>query len=132
MQFLVEVVGDGRDVLVLADQDGDVVQLHPFCQQPLHFGAQGEQGLFRVVVLLVRWNERGFDVAVLLFLRRFLRHVGVCAFQGDALFVQFLQMQRVEVLHSSGENPVVEVDDACLASPVGLQGLYADGERARE
>ena len=128
MQLFVEVVGYRRDVLVLADKDSDVIQCHALFQQLLYFFSQGEKGLLRVVVLIVRFKESGFDVAAFLAFGRFLYHIGISSFQGLAILFQLVQMQRIEVVYGSGKHLIVETDDVRFATPVGFQGLHTDGE----
>ena len=68
VERLVEVVGYGRYVLVLAHQDGDVVQSDTVVQQAGHLLAKGLQGDGGIVVLVVGFQEGHLDIAFCLLL----------------------------------------------------------------
>ena len=122
-QLVVEVVGDGGDVLILAHQDGDVPHADTPVQELPDLRAQCFEGPAGIVLGRVGLQETHADAAPGLRLGGLLDHVGIGILQREAGLLQLRQVEGIEEVYGPGEEVVVEVYDTGLAAAVGGQGL---------
>ena len=128
--MLVEVARNGRYELVLAHQDGHIVHLHALLNHALYLLGEEFQGLVLIVSLVLAWClDEGHLYRTLLFLLAyFLLHIRVCTLQ----FLTFLALlglvSLVQDFASRCKYFVIETHNVRLASSVGGEGLFRDGE----
>ena len=126
--MLVEVIGNGRNRFVLADQDGNVLGLYTLPDQGIGFFCQLLQHGFGIRLFLVVGQECQFDVTFFVFPGCLLAYVTVSIKQLGTRIALFSFVAVVQNLTGCREQSVVEADDVGLTAPVGSQTAFSDPE----